>query len=220
MKKDISIRLEQNSYPSSYDVRFSIMRKLVVILLAMVIVVGASLFHVNIGYAAGIGVTDNGSTIVVDTGAGLVYTINKSNGDMISCKLNGIELTTSSGKYSQIASGFGSATVTWNTSSSGSIVTITATSTAIMSNSGSITHYYVSRAGENNIYMATYTTTEPSVGELRYIFRGNSNVLTNVPPNSNNSGNNGNVESTDVFSHSDGTTTSKYYGNDQESPSI
>jgi len=161
----------------------------------------------NIASAAAIGVKDNGSTIVVDTKAGLVYTINKKNGDMTSCKLNGTELMGSS-KASHISSGLGSATVKWNTSPSGSTLIITC-------ETSTLTHYYVSRQGENNIYMATYVTAEPSVGELRYIFRGNGNVLTNVPENSRTKNNKGAIESKDVFMASNGRTVSKYYGNDQ-----
>jgi rhamnogalacturonan endolyase len=161
-------------------------------------------------FAAAIGVTDNGSTVVVNTNAGLIYTINKTNGDMTSCKMNGTDLIVgnSSGKTSHISSGLGSATVTWATSPSGATVVITcATST--------LTHYYVSRNGENIIYMATYITAEPSVGELRYIFRGNASVLTGVPAASKIAGNSGAIESSDVFGFSNGQTASKYFGNDQ-----
>lgn len=158
-------------------------------------------------HAASIGVTDNGSTIVVTTGAGLVYTINKTNGDMTSAKLNGTELN-GTNKASQINSGLGSATVTWTTFSSGSIVLITC-------QTSTLTHYYASKYGDNTIYMATYITAEPSVGELRYLFRGDQNVLTNVPTYSDLRGNSGAIESTDVYGFSTGYTASKYYGNDQ-----
>jgi rhamnogalacturonan endolyase len=56
---------------------------------------------------------------------------------------------------------------------------------------------------------------EPTVGELRYIFRGQFNVLPNGPADSNNNGNSGAIESTDVFGHSNGQTTSKYFGNER-----
>ena len=54
-----------------------------------------------------------------------------------------------------------------------------------------------------------------SVGELRYIFRGQYNVIPNGPADSNNNGNTGAIESSDVFGHSGGTTTSKYYGSER-----
>jgi len=153
-------------------------------------------------------VTDNGSTIVINTGAGLIYTVNKSNGDITSCTFNGTELVGT--KPSHINSGLGSSgtTVSWSTTDSDNTIIIS-------SETDTLTHYYVSRGGENNIYMATYITAEPSVGELRYIFRGNGSVLVNVPPYSDIRDNVGAVESSDVFALESGYTVSKYYGNDQ-----
>ncbi|MGX1829890.1 rhamnogalacturonan lyase B N-terminal domain-containing protein [Paenibacillus taichungensis] len=175
--------------------------------LFLVMMAAAVLYPTSTGHAATIYVTDNGSRIEVNTGAGLVYTVNKTNGDIISAKMNGTELNGSS-KASHIGSGLGSANVTWNTSPSGSTVLITVSTSTL-------THYYASRGGESIIYMATYVTAEPSVGELRYIFRGNGSVLTGVPANSNNRNNTGAIESQDVFGYANGQSTSKYYGNDQ-----
>ncbi|WP_063565810.1 rhamnogalacturonan lyase B N-terminal domain-containing protein [Paenibacillus sp. O199] len=175
--------------------------------LLMVMMAAAVLYPTSTGHAATINVTDNGSRIEVNTGAGLVYTVNKTNGDIISAKMNGTELNGSS-KGSHISSGLGSANVTWNTSPSGSTLLITISTSTL-------TQYYASRGGENIIYMATYVTAEPSVGELRYIFRGNGSVLTGVPANSNNRNNTGAIESEDVFGYANGQSTSKYYGNDQ-----
>lgn len=63
--------------------------------------------------------------------------------------------------------------------------------------------------------MATYITEQPSVGELRYIFRGRGSVLVNVPAYSDIRNNVGAVESSDVFKLANGYTVSKYYGNVQ-----
>jgi len=155
---------------------------------------------------AAIGVTDNGTTIVVDTHAGLVYTVVKASGDVTSIKWNGTELNDSS-RHSQISSGINAPT-TWALASSSSIVVITETTSTL-------THYIVSRDGDPRMYMATWISAEPSVGELRWITRLKGNILTGVPAPSNNSGNTGAVESSDVFGHSNGQTTSKYYGNQQ-----
>lgn len=158
------------------------------------------------------GVTSSGGFYTVDSGAGLVIQIKQSNGDMTSVKYNGTELNDQS-KASGIASGLGTATVS-STISGGNVAIIkcqTSSSNSVVAN---LTHYYIVRSGLNNIYMATYATAEPAVGELRYIFRGQFNVLPNGPAHSNNNGNTGAIESTDVFGHSDGTTTSKYYGNE------
>jgi rhamnogalacturonan endolyase len=187
----------------------TVFRRAAMLVLLMALVTTGGWLSAPHAHAAAIGVTENGSNIVVTTGAGLVYTVNKNNGDIISSKMNGTELSSSGGKGSHIGSGLGSGTqVTWNTSPSGSTVLITA-------KTSTLTHYYASRSGENIIYMATYITAEPSVGELRYIFRGNSNVLTGVPTGSNLRGNTGAIESSDVFGFSNGQTASKYYGNDQ-----
>jgi rhamnogalacturonan endolyase len=188
-------------------VHYTSLRAVISFFLAIAIVVTTNLVCGTVAYAASIGVNDNGSKIVVDTGAGLVYTINKTNGDMISCKLNGTELNATN-KASQISSGLGSANVTWSTFSSGSQVLITCTTSTL-------TQYYASKYGDNTIYMATYITAEPSVGELRYVFRGDMNVLNTVPTYSDLRGNSGAVESTDVYGFSDGHVASKYYGNDQ-----
>ena len=161
---------------------------------------------------AAFGVTSSGGFYTVDVGANLVFKIRQSDGSMTSCKFNGTELNDQS-KASQIASGLGSATVTATTS--GNFITIKCVSTDTSVVPTALTHYYIAQNGFNNIYMATYVTSEPSVGELRYIFRGQFNVLPNGPAPSNNNGNTGAIESTDVFGHSNGQTTSKYYGNEQ-----
>jgi rhamnogalacturonan endolyase len=184
-----------------------LIRLIICLTLVNVILSSTNLGSSNYVYAAAVGVTDNGTNIVVDTGAGLVYTVNKSNGDMTSCKLNGTELNASN-KASQISSGLGSANVTWSTFSSGSQVLITCSTSTL-------TQYYASKFGDNTIYMATYITAEPSVGELRYVFRGDMNVLNTVPMYSDLRGNSGAIESTDIYGFSDGHTASKYYGNDQ-----
>lgn len=155
---------------------------------------------------AAFGYTSSGGGYIVNNGANLVFTVNSS-GDMPSCKYKGTELNDQS-KASCIASGLSASSVT--ASQSGNYITIKCVSTA--SEFSNMTHYYIVQNGLDNIYMATYPTIEPTVGELRYIFRGQFNVLPNGPPDSNNNGNDGNIESTDIFGHSNGQTTSKYYG--------
>lgn len=184
-----------------------IVRKSLGLFLILALIVTASIYPASTGQAATIYVNDTGSRIEVNTGSGLVYVVNKTNGDIISAKMNGTELNSNRGSH--IGSGLGSsANVTWNTSPSGSTVLITVSTSTL-------THYYASRGGENIIYMATHTTAQPSIGELRYIFRGNGSVLTGVPEHSNNRGNTGAIESQDVFGFANGRSASKYYGNDQ-----
>ncbi|HXT13007.1 MAG TPA: rhamnogalacturonan lyase B N-terminal domain-containing protein [Candidatus Angelobacter sp.] len=152
------------------------------------------------------GVTPSGGGYIVNNGANLVFTVNSS-GDMSSCKYKGTELN-DTGKASCIASGLGASSVT-SSINGGNVIIIKCVSTAL---GGTLTHYYIVQSGVDNIYMATYPTAEPSVGELRYIFRGQFNLLPNGPAPSNNNGNSGAIESSDVFGHSNGQTTSKYYG--------
>jgi rhamnogalacturonan endolyase len=159
--------------------------------------------------SAAFGVTKSGSSFVVNNGANLVFTITSA-GDMSSCKYKSTELNDTS-KASCIASGLGASSVT-ATTNGGNVIIIKCVSTAL---GGTITHYYIVQSGVDNIYMATYPTAEPSVGELRYIIRGQFNVLPNGPADSNNNGNTGAIESSDVFGHSGGTTTSKYYGSER-----
>ena len=154
---------------------------------------------------AAFGVTDSGSVLTVDSGAGLVFKVNKSSGDITSIKYNGGAELQGQTKFSHISSGLGAA-ATYGLSPSGTTAVITiATST--------LTHYMAVRRNENIIYMATHITAEPAVGELRWITRLNGSVFTGVPAESNLRGNTGAIESSDVFGMSDGTTRSKYYGN-------
>jgi rhamnogalacturonan endolyase len=159
---------------------------------------------------ASFGATPSGGGYIVNNGANLVFTITSA-GDMSSCKYKGTELNDTS-KASCIASGLSASSVT-ATTNGGNVIIIKCVSTA--SEFGNLTHYYIVSSGVDNIYMATYPTMEPTVGELRYIFRGQYNALPNGPAASNNNGNSGAIESTDVFGHSNGQTTSKYYGNER-----
>jgi len=154
---------------------------------------------------AAFGVTDASGVLTVDSGAGLVFKVNKSSGDITSIKLNaGAELQGQT-KFSHISSGLG-APATYALSPSGTTAVITITASTLK-------HYLVVRRNENVIYMATHVTAEPAVGELRWITRLNGSVFTGVPAESNLRNNTGAIESSDVFGMSDGTSRSKYYGN-------
>jgi rhamnogalacturonan endolyase len=152
---------------------------------------------------AAFGVTDASGYLTVDSGAGLVFKVSKTNGDITSMKLNSGSELLGQTKGSHISSGL-SAVPSYTVSGSTVLITIP-TST--------LTHYLAVRSGENIVYMATYISAEPSVGELRWITRLSSSVFTGVPTESNHTGNTGAIESTDVVGMSDGTTRSKYYGN-------
>ncbi|PTT80032.1 hypothetical protein DBR42_20265, partial [Pelomonas sp. HMWF004] len=154
---------------------------------------------------AAFGVTDASGVLTVDSGAGLVFKVNKTSGDITSIKLNGGAELQGQTKFSHISSGLG-APATYGLSPSGTTAVITITSSTLK-------HYLVVRRNENIIYMATHITAEPAVGELRWITRLNGSVFTGVPTESNLRGTTGAIESSDVYGNSDGTTRSKYYGN-------
>jgi rhamnogalacturonan endolyase len=157
---------------------------------------------------AAFGFTHSGGVYTVDSGAGLVFKVSDTTGDINSIKFNnGPELQDQS-KGSHISSGLGTGTTVAATTIGGNTIKITLTQSPV-------THYLVVRSGINNIYMATFITAEPSVGELRWITRLQSSQLSNVPVASDNRGNTGAIESSDVFGLSNGQTRSKYYGNQQ-----
>ncbi len=158
------------------------------------------------------GFTDNGSEYVVDTGAGLVFNVNKSTGNVDSWLYQGVQYNGPSGKGSEIASGLGSTGTSVSAANLGNIVMVTIQTTSANTVCANLTHYLIVTNGVNNVYMADFMTQEPGVGEFRWITRLAFNRVPNGPGPANNNGSISNVESTDVFYHPDGTTTSKYYG--------
>ncbi|THU95078.1 polysaccharide lyase family 4 protein [Dendrothele bispora CBS 962.96] len=148
---------------------------------------------------AAFGITTSGSNMLVDSGAGLVTTINTANGDITSLNFNSVQLQDSS-KFTQLSSGLGSATVTSTVDNDIAVVTI---------KTDTITHYYIVRSGENTLYIGTFASAEPTVGELRLIARLNKANLPNGTPESDVEGGQA-IEGSDVFLV-DGQTRSKFY---------
>jgi len=155
--------------------------------------------------ATAFGVTASGGFLTVSSGAGLVYRVRQSSGDITSIRWNDTELNDQS-KASHLSSGLGTATVTSSLSPSGTTALITITTSTV-------THYLATRRNDNTIYMATHITAEPTVGELRWITRLQSGRFTSAPVNSD-IRNGTAIESTDVFTVN-GQSRSKYYGNQQ-----
>lgn len=80
-----------------------------------------------------------------------------------------------------------------------------------------LAHYYVVKSGDSTIYMATYTTAEPDIGELRFIARLNPTTLPSEYPFgvvSTTAGSSSAVEGSDVFIVS-GQTRSKFYSSER-----
>ncbi|QRV84626.1 rhamnogalacturonate lyase [Ceratobasidium sp. AG-Ba] len=148
---------------------------------------------------AAFGVTNGSGYLSVDTGGGLVFRVSTSSGDITSLNYNGVEYQDSS-KYTHIGSGLGSATVSSKISGNYATITI-ATST--------LTQYYVAVSGQSAIYIGTYTTAEPSVGELRFIARlAKSKVPNGITQAEINGGSA--IEGSDVY-NVNGQTRSKFY---------
>lgn len=154
---------------------------------------------------ASFGATLAGGLITVNSGAGLVFKVNATNGDIKSIRYHDGPEMQYWEKGSHIASGLGSATVvTYDVNAGIARVALT---------TPTLTHYLLVRAGDNTIYMGTYITAEPGVGELRWITRFDPATLPTRPAASDLALNTGNIESEDVFGMAGGETRSKYFGN-------
>ncbi|MBO1335447.1 rhamnogalacturonan lyase B N-terminal domain-containing protein [Streptomyces sp. VRA16 Mangrove soil] len=150
--------------------------------------------------AATFGYTDDGANYVVDTGAGLVFKVSKTNGDLSSLVYKGTEYQGYGGKNSHIESGLGTSTVT--IAQSGPTILISVTY-------GTLKLYYAARSGENNVYIWT-NKADTSVSATRYILRVKAGLFLNDEPDSY-TYTTSTIEASDVFAKSDGQTRSKHY---------
>ncbi|KAK2001483.1 rhamnogalacturonase [Colletotrichum falcatum] len=162
---------------------------------------------------AAFGVTTSGSNYVIDAGSSnpLVFQVSKSSCDINSIRYRGHELQYAS-KGSHISSGLGSATVEATTvnTSTGRVIKVTCTTSTLI-------HYLIVREGDSSIYMATYITAEPSIGELRWISRLNKDILPSELPFgavSTTAGSSAGIEGSDVFLVN-GQTRSKFYSSER-----
>ncbi|KKY33406.1 putative rhamnogalacturonase b [Diaporthe ampelina] len=157
---------------------------------------------------AAFGFTKSGDNYVIDAGSSnaLVFQVSSTSCDINSILYRGTQLQYS-GKGSHISSGLGTATV--------SVSQVTASGTSyikVTCVTSTLTQYMVVKQGESNIYMATYITAEPDIGELRFIARLLPSVLPSEYPYgsvSNTAGGSA-VEGSDVYLVS-GQTRSKFY---------
>lgn len=155
------------------------------------------------------GLTNSGGRFTVDTGANVVFSVNQSNGDLVSLKFNGVELQSQS-RFSHVESGLGTgATIT--AQQTGNLIIITEMVTNWYG-SGTLLHYLVARSGDPAIYMATFVDGN-GAGELRWIQEFDRSVITGMNPDADINGGTA-IESTDIFLVN-GLTRSKYYGNHQ-----
>ncbi|OGE55058.1 hypothetical protein PENARI_c005G07599 [Penicillium arizonense] len=158
--------------------------------------------------SAAFGITTSTASYVIDAGSSnsLKFTVSRTSCDITSINYYGSELQYQS-TGSHIGSGLGSATVTATTI--GDYIKVTCSTDTLI-------HYYVVHSGDPIIHMATYTTAEPAIGELRYIARLNADLLPNEEPFgvvSNIAGGTV-VEGSDVYLV-DGQTRSKFYSSER-----
>ncbi|KAK7547757.1 rhamnogalacturonan lyase [Phyllosticta citricarpa] len=158
---------------------------------------------------AAFGLTDSSGGYVVNSGGsgGLAVTIDQASCDITSIKYRSEEFQYSD-KGSHISSGLGSATVKAEEVGS-DVIKVTCTT-------DTLTHYIVVKSGEDILYMATDTTAEPSIGELRFIARLDPSKLPLEYPFGDVSTTAGGtaVEGSDVY-EVDGQTRSKFYSGDR-----
>jgi rhamnogalacturonan endolyase len=173
------------------------------------------------------GLTTAADSYAVDTGAGLVFKIRRTDagsstqspGDIMSLIYNGVEYQDQS-RGSQINSGFDwLGYPTANVSVNAEVVNTDFIKITVTTDY--LTHYYMARKGYPHIYMATYFTVEPVTGGplCRYILRIQRANLTNGPAASDLLGTDGAIESGDIFGFSStnantaliGQSRSKHY---------
>ncbi|WP_083449521.1 rhamnogalacturonan lyase B N-terminal domain-containing protein [Actinoplanes rectilineatus] len=166
----------------------------------------ASVVLAHTARAATFGVTESDGAYIVDTGAGLMFTVSRTNGDMTSMTYEGRELL--SGRASHVQSGFGSDTEV-TAEVRGDTIVVTEHAPDFYTD-GEIYHYLVVREDQNNIYMATWVDAH-AAGELRWYSSFRGEVLTGAYEPSDTAGDTV-IESADVF-RDGGRTSSKYYSN-------
>ncbi|KAJ8094088.1 hypothetical protein PM082_023296 [Marasmius tenuissimus] len=173
----------------------------------------------------GFGLTESGDSYIVDTEGGLIFTgkyvvsssrhehseqlpfsVKRTSGDITSMKFNGVEAQ-GANRNSHIASGIGASCSWTRGGNSNNYIKITCAT-------DSITQYYVARYKDPSIHMSTYTTAEPSVGELRFIARLMNSTVPNGIPAANVQGGTA-IEAADIVGLADGQTRSKFYSSRQ-----
>ncbi len=171
---------------------------------------------------ANFGLSSSTDFYTIDTGAGLVFKIRRTDngsstqspGDIASLIYQGTEYQNQS-RGSQINSGF-DWLYSYTSSVSVRATTVGTQYIKVTVQAGNLTHYYMARRGYPYIFMATYFTTEPNIhGQVRYILRLDANLLPYSPKPSDLRGTVSTVESRDIFAFSNGETRSKHYSNER-----
>jgi rhamnogalacturonan endolyase len=161
-------------------------------------------------------------TLVVDNGGDLRFSVINGGsvtstlhlGDVSSIKYKNQEMLATyavTSRYSHYEQGLGSSTtITYAVDSTNGWIVVKCDDS--VASTGSAIQYYVVRRNDNNIYLASLPTdVHGGPGEGRFIAYLDEDVFTNREAPSDNNGNDGAIEGSDVFGHPDGTTTSKFY---------
>ncbi|OJJ77895.1 hypothetical protein ASPBRDRAFT_191161 [Aspergillus brasiliensis CBS 101740] len=111
-------------------------------------------------------VTESDDAVTVDTGSrpSFVVSIAKTDGTITSIVYDGAQYVTAEQK-SNIASGLNTATVSYETIGDVVVVSVVADDDDF-----DLTNYFI-KDGDSIIYQGTYTVSEPSIGELRFLYR-------------------------------------------------
>ncbi|KAF4547948.1 Rhamnogalacturonate lyase A [Elsinoe fawcettii] len=171
-------------------------------ILSVFLAATAQVAHAAFGYTS----VSGGYQIDAGSANPLVFLVKSASCDITSILYRGVQLQDSTASH--IGSGLGTASVSVKQSGDTIIVQCDA---------GSLTQYFLVRNGVSNIFMGTYITAEPSIGELRYIARLKSATLPNEEPFgvvSTTGGSTSTVEGSDVFVVN-GQTRSKFFSSER-----
>ncbi|KAF4981531.1 hypothetical protein FZEAL_2680 [Fusarium zealandicum] len=140
---------------------------------------------------------------VIDSGASLVISVSKSNGDINSLKYKGQEFNGWAGMNTHVESGLGASTV--------SIASISNNVIKVSVQHGTLKHYIVMRYKNNNVYLFT-NKADHSVSAMRYIVRIKPGIFSHASIDSDYySPGSKSIEASDINIDADGLTKSKHY---------
>ncbi len=179
-----------------------------------------SAFLATVEEASSFGLTEDPVFYTIDTGAGLVFKVRRTDnrvstqsaGDIASMIYNGVQYQ-DQGRGTQVNSGF-DFLYTNVSAVDVSAEKIGSDFIKVTVKAGDLTHYYMVKKGLPHIYMGTYFTSEPStLGLARFIVRVPIAALPNGPTPSDLRPTTTTIESGDVFGMPNGETRSKHYSN-------
>ena len=149
------------------------------------------------------GYRDDGRAYVIDTGADLVFKVDRRNGDLTSLVYRGTEYQGYGNRNSHVETGLGTSSVSIRKAGDTVLVTVV---------HGTMHHYYAARRGENNVYMWT-NKADASITATRYIVRVKPGLFPDNDPDAWDARTDTLIEAQDIRRKPDGTTRSKHYSN-------